>query len=182
MGDAQDAPVLDAEAIGRSIAAAPGVRSVSIKNTGASSLDGNISISNVADFLSSPSTKGRFITYTEGYAPGTSSIIIVLDRETTPELVSRLSPEAAEYLEALLAPAILGETSTRQEYLSLVSLIYGRPLADEISASRIRAAIEFPRPLTSIRGGGASGRRAEFDIPLVDLLVLENPLRYEVTW
>jgi len=34
----------------------------------------------------------------------------------------------------------------------------------------------------SVRGGTFSGRRAEFSIPLVDILVMETPLSYEVVW
>jgi hypothetical protein len=182
MGEATGAAILDGAAIGRSMAAAPGIRSISLINTGPAALEGTISISNVGDFLSAGAGQAKFITYTEGRSAGASSITIVLNRISAPALISRLSPEAGEYLEALMAPVVLGESSTRQEYLGLVSLVYGRALADEIAAARIRASIEFPRPLAAVRGGIASGRFAEFDIPLVDLLVLEQPLTYEISW
>ena len=190
MGDTVEAPILDGPSITNSMATAPGIRSVSLMNTGPSALAGTISISNVGDFLSvqgqsnpaGGTAGGRFINYTEGRSQGASSIIIVLDRISAPGVISRLSPEVGEYLEALMAPVVLGETSTRQEYLGLVAMVYGRALADEINAARIRASIEFPRPITMVRGGIASGRRVDFDIPLVDLLVMEQPLRYEVNW
>jgi len=182
MGDAADAPLLDGAAISSSVANAPGVRDVSLVNTSPSALTGSISVSNVADFLVAGDAQGRFITFTEGPSPGSSSIIVNLDRESAPALIARLSPELEGYLSALMAPVVLGETMTRQQYLGLVGMIYGRALADEIAAARIRASIEFPRPLTQVRGGTASGNRAEFDIALVDLLVLEQPLRYEVSW
>jgi hypothetical protein len=113
---------------------------------------------------------------------GSSSIIINIDRNSAPALISQLSPELTEYLSALMSPVILGQPMSRQDYLNLVAMIYGRPLADEIAAARIRARIEFPRPLTSVQGGTAAGNRAEFEISLLDLLVLETPLRYEVRW
>jgi len=182
MGEDPNAPILDGPAMTQSLSSSQGIKSASIKNTSPSSIDGSISISNVDYFLSSPLAKGRFITFTEGQEPGSSSIVIVLDRDSTPELISNLSPEANDYLSALFVPVILGETSTRSEYLTLVSLVYGRAFSDEIAASRIHAIIEFPRPITSIQGGAASGRNAEFDIALVDLLVLEKPMRYEVKW
>jgi len=71
---------------------------------------------------------------------------------------------------------------TTREYLDLVASIYSRLLANEIAEARIRATIDFPRPITSIQGGAFVGRRAEFDISLLDILVLEQPLRYEVSW
>jgi hypothetical protein len=121
-----------------------------------------------------------FITYSEG--PNSSSITVVLDRNSAPLLISRLSPEVNDYLSALMAPVALGEYMAAGEYLNLVAMVYGRPLADEIAAARIRASIEFPRPVTSVSGGSSGGRQAEFDIPLLDILVLEKPLRYEVNW
>ena len=182
MGETTGGPILDGSAIAQSIVNAPGVLAVSLVNTSPTALDGNISISNVGDFLVAGDAEGRFITFTEGQAPGTSSIVINLDRYSAPQLISRLSSELAGYLSALMAPVILGERMTRQQYINLVAMIYGRALADEISAARIQASVEFPRPLTAIRGGTAAGNRAEFDVPLLDLLVMEHPLRYEISW
>jgi hypothetical protein len=162
------------------MASAPGTGSVLLKNTGPSALEGNITIANVSNFLFSRGDDSRFITYSEGQER--SSIVISLDRNSAPDLISRLSPEVEEYLSALMAPVVLGEKSTRQEYLDLVSMVYGRPLANEIAAARIRTFIEFPRQVREVKGGLFSGRRAEFDVSLLDILVLETPLRYEVSW
>jgi hypothetical protein len=70
----------------------------------------------------------------------------------------------------------------KRDYIALVASVYGKGIADEISQASIRASIEFPGTVLSARGGTFSGRRAEFTIPLVDVLVLETPLRYEVIW
>ena len=178
MGTTQDTPILDGEAISRSMAAAPGISAVSLVNTGQETLEGSILISHVGDFLSFGGNK--FITYTEN--AGIASIAVVLDRNSAPEIIPMLSPEVEEYLSALMAPAVLGDRMTRQEYIALVASIYSRPLADEIATAQIRAVIGFPRRITAIRGGNSAERRAEFDIPLLDILVLEEPLKLEVTW
>jgi hypothetical protein len=178
MGDTRNTPTLDGGAISRSLSAASGIKSASLKNTSTEALEGTIAISNVGDFLLSE--KDMFIAYSEG--PASSSITVVLDRNSAPLLVSRFSPEVEEYLSALMAPVVLGEYMSSGEYLTLISMIYGRPLADEIAEARIKVSIEFPRPVTSVSGGSSSGRRAEFDIPLLDILVLEKPVRYEVKW
>ena len=180
MGEATGAPVLDGPAISRSMAAAPGVLSVSLVNSGPEAMDGSISLSNVGDFLASGVAGNRFITFTEGR--DTSSIVVILDRTTAAELIARLSPEIADYLTALMAPVVLGEPDSSVEYLALVGAVYGRPLANEISEAKIRASIEFPRPIRAIRGGTATGRQALFEVPLLDVLVLAQPLRYEVSW
>ena len=182
MGESANDPILDSQSMSKSMGEQPGVRAVSLKNTSSSAMEGTISISKVDDFLAAAGSKTRLITYTEGREAGSSSIVIALDKESAPEIISRLSPEAEEYLGALMAPVILGESSTKQEYLFLLSMVYGRPLADEISGSRLKVGIEFPRAVKAVRGGIASGRRAEFDVPIIDILVLEQPLRYEVNW
>jgi hypothetical protein len=178
MGDTRDSPALNGEAISRSLSAASGIKSASFRNTGPEALEGTITISNVGDFLLSE--KDMFITYSD--SPKSSSITVVLDRVSAPLIISRLSSEVQEYLSALMAPVVLGEYMSAGEYLSLVGMIYGGPIADEIAASRIRASIDFPRPVKSVSGGSSAGRRAEFDILLLDILVLERPMRYEVKW
>jgi hypothetical protein len=55
-------------------------------------------------------------------------------------------------------------------------------VADEIAAAKIRAFIDFPGPINAVKGGTYTGRRAVFEVPLLDLLVLETPLNYEIRW
>jgi hypothetical protein len=81
-----------------------------------------------------------------------------------------------------MAPAATGEPLSKVEYLDLVGSFYGKALADEIAAARITISIGFPGTVSSVKGGSFSGTQARFNIPLVDLLVLENPLEYEVVW
>jgi hypothetical protein len=179
VGDNAEAPLLDAQALSRSMAALPGIGPLSLKNSSSSSINGTVSVLNLVDFLSTAGGS-RVITYTEGR--NESSITINLDRESGPALIARLSPEAEEYLSALMAPAILGDTSTREEYLDLIAMVYGRPLADEIDRSRILVFLDLPRPVTAVKGGTARRNRAEFEIPLTDILVMERPLEFMVSW
>jgi hypothetical protein len=182
LGEKADGPLLDGAAIAGSMAAAPGIRAVFLRNTGPSGIEGAVSVSNVGNFLAEAGSATRFIAFTEGRTPGSSSVVFTLDKTSAPLLIARLSPETEEYLSALMAPIVLGEDSTRQEYLDLLSAVYGRALAAETASARILAVIGFPRPVTAVSGGKAAGRNAEFDIPLLDVLVLEHPLRYEVKW
>ena len=180
MGEGTDAPILDGNNISASMSNSPGMGSISLVNTSPSSLEGTLSIIRVGDFLSLAGTDTRLITYTE--TASFSSIVFYLELETAPALISMLSPEVEEYLLALMAPAVLGDIYTREEYLSLLGMVYGRPLADEIAAAFITALIQFPRQPVSALGGSINGRNVEYNIPLLDLLVLEEPLSYEVIW
>jgi hypothetical protein len=179
--------ILDARAIGRSMENAPGIASVALNNTGPAAIAGDIGIARVGDFLSLGAVgERRFIVYTETPAAsgggGSGSLVIYLDLGTAPQVISLLSADAVDYLSAIMAPVAPGEILSRGEYLSLVNSFYGTGIADEISAARIRASLDFPGVITGIEGGVAAGRRAEFDVALLDLLVLDRPLRYEVQW
>jgi hypothetical protein len=97
-------------------------------------------------------------------------------------LLANLSPDIVDYVSALLAPVATGEELGRGEYLDLVKSMYGAAIAKEIETATVRVSIELPGTATSVRGGTITGRRADFSLPLVDLLVLEKPIVIEVAW
>jgi hypothetical protein len=158
---------------------APGIASVLFKNTAPAAIEGTVRISKIGEFLAAGSN-ARFILFEQGSGGG--RCVITLNRETSPYILNSLSPEISDYLDALMAPLVTGEELTKNEYLELVSTLYSKAISDEIAGSTIHAAIDFPGTVTSVIGGAYSGRRANFDIPLLDLLVLEKPLRFEVAW
>jgi hypothetical protein len=175
--------ILDGPAISRSMASGPGIESVSLVNDGPASLGGAVRVKSAGDFLAVAGRSKKFVTFTEKSGAGPSGqLVIALDLESAPEIISLLSEDAVAYLQALMAPAASGDALSRQEYLFFVASLYGKPIADEISAAKIRAVLDFPGPVTSIQGGVSSGNQAVFTIPLLDLLVLDKPLRYEVNW
>ena len=187
------APILDGPAISASMAAAPGVSSVVFKNIAPAAIEGPVTISRINDFLApakglAGSNKVNFISFEQAAPPltgGSSSggrCRINMSLDSGPEILTLISPEISAYLMALLAPLATGEAMTKTEYLTLVRSIYGRAIADEIAQAKIRAFIDFPGPVQSAKGGTFSGRRAEFTIPLLDILTLETPLSYEVVW
>jgi hypothetical protein len=179
----RDTPLIDGPAMARSMAAAPGIESVSLRNTSPSGVAGAIRISQVGDFLSPPNAAGtRFVTLGPGPEAGDMRLQIALDRADAPALLAMVSEDLRDYLSLLIAPAATGERLSRSEYLDLVASIYGKPLAEEIAAARIAASIAFPGKIGAVKGGTFVGATAKFDIPLLDLLVLESPLDYEVIW
>jgi hypothetical protein len=178
---------IDGESIARSMGAAPGIASVSFRNTGPGAIEGPVKISRLGDFLAAagPSgTEGGFINFEQAPpgSSGSSRCTLTLDRASGPQILALISPDVADYLSALMAPIATGEEISKDEYLELAASLYGQALADEIRGAFIRASVVFPGPVTAVQGGTWSGRRVEFNISLTDLLVLETPLVYEVSW
>jgi hypothetical protein len=176
---APEAPLLDGPGIARSMAAAPGIAAVSLRNLSPSAVAGTISVSRVDAFLALPAqTAGTpFIRYDPA-----GRIVISLNRESGPQLLTLLSEDVLDYLSTLAAPVATGVPLAKGVYREIVASLHGPQVADEIANARIPITIEFPRTVREVRGGSAEGRRARFDLPLIDLLVLEQPLIYEVTW
>jgi hypothetical protein len=175
------APVLDGPSLAKSMSTAPGVVSVSFVNKTPSAIEGAVKISRVNDFLAS-GKEGGLISFEQKNADGEGHCVISLSLESGPGILSLISPEIAMYLNALMAPLASGEKMTKENYLLLVASFYGKDIADEISGSVIRASANFPGVIQRIKGGTFTGRRADFQIPLLDVLVLETPLVYEVVW
>jgi hypothetical protein len=176
----QGAPILDGPAIAASMSSAPGVASVSFANTAPSAIEGPVKIKNIGDFLGSRFS-GGFIRFIPNHPVG-GRCTITLNLKTGPQMLAYISPDIVAYLSALMAPLATGEAMTKKEYLQLIASIYGGGIADEIAEALLHATIDFPGPVQSVKGGTFSGKRATFAIPLVDLLVLEKPLSYEVVW
>jgi len=166
------APILNGPAIAASMSLAPGVDSASFKNTTPAAIEGPVKIAKIGEL--------HFINYEQRMPGGKCTISLSLD--SGPEILTLISPEINDYLAALMAPLATGEVMTTAEYLTLVGSVYGRGIADEIAKAAVRASIDFPGPVQSVKGGTFSGRRADFTIPLLDILVLETPLVYEVIW
>ncbi len=174
---------MDGAAISQSMSAAPGIDSVSLKNTSPSSLEGTVKIAKINEFLSAAGFEDagkRFITFEQEASGGRCGININL--ENGPSILEMFSPEAASYLNALMAPIATGEELNKSEYLDLVTSVYNKTISDEIAASRVCASIEFPGAVKSVSGGTFNGKTADFDIALLDLLVLETPLALEALW
>ncbi|MCL2805588.1 MAG: hypothetical protein FWD26_06590 [Treponema sp.] len=172
----QQGPLLDGPSISSSLSQAPGISSAVFRNTSPSAIEGQVRISRVNDFLAI----AGFITFEQTRNGGLCRLTI--NRENGPVMLEFLSSDISDYLNALMAPIATGEKLDKEEYLQVVSAFYNKAIGDEIASSRIRATIDFPGVITGIKGGTFSGRRANFDIPLIDILVLETPLSYEVIW
>jgi hypothetical protein len=177
------APVINGPVIARSMAAAPGILSANLANTGPAGVAGTVSVSRVDELFAMPGAgeQRRFIALGEGET-GDKRLSIVLDRETAPLLLAMISSDMRDYLSALFAPAATGDYLSQAEYLELVEDIYGNALAEEIAAAEIAVAIGFPGAISSVKGGTFDGASANFTIALADILVLEEPLEYEVVW
>jgi len=189
-GGQGDTPIINGQEIAASMSHAKGIDSVSFVNASVSAINGQIRISAVNDFLS-PADRRGFVTFTQRAGSGGTSTgginsggtcVININRDNGHRMLQLLSPEISDYLEIFMAPIITREVISKAEYLDQVAGFYNRTISNEIASSRIRASLDFPGTIQSVTGGTFSGRRAVFEVMLVDLFVLEQPMRFEVVW
>jgi hypothetical protein len=174
------APLINAAEITRSLSAAPGVGRVSLRNNGPAALEGPVRITRLADFLA-PTGREGFISFVENPGGG-GQAAITLSRETVPAMLSLISPDIVYYLNFVFAPVVTGDRLSKDEYLTQLSLFHNPGVAEEVSRSEIRVVVNFPGSLLSVRGGSFSGKVAEFIIPLIEFLVMSQPLSYQAVW
>jgi hypothetical protein len=183
------APVLDATILNDAFAAMPGIETAALRNTPSGGVDGRIMAANAAQFFNGLSraassknavTSPPFAVWEQTANGG--RLTVNLNRETGREVITLVSTDLADYLSALMAPVATGEEINKTVYLELVSSVYGKPVADEIDRARLSIKLDFPASVESVTGGKYNGNRAEFEIPLIDTLVLDRPLFYEIRW
>ena len=174
---------IDGAAIGKSMISTPGIGSVQFRNIDPSTIDGTIKINKIDDFLVAGESKidaYRLAKYTQNTGGG--SLSISLDLAKGPELISLFSSDVADYLSAIMAPIATGEVLTVQEYLGLVTSVYGSGVSNEIKNAMVAISFSMPGTVKSVKGGTFVKNQANFSVPLTDLLVLEKPVLYEIVW
>jgi hypothetical protein len=180
------AVILNGAAISKSLAASPGIKSAALKNFSPQGIDGDIAVGAIGELLAAKNqAAARFATFESSDAGG--RLAFHLERAAGPALLKLISPDLGEYLSALMAPVATGEYLGKSDYLELVASIYGDAVAKEIQAAVIAVHLTVPGKVASAKtppSGSASyaGNRVNFAAPLLDALVLENPLDYEVRW
>ncbi|MCX7655317.1 MAG: hypothetical protein N2Z76_02200 [Treponemataceae bacterium] len=168
---------IDSRSIEESLRALPGVERVSLKNISPNALEGALQINDISLFLRRiPMGTVSFVSPTEG------SLELQLSRNNRDALLALFTSNVRDYLDALMAPVVTGEKLSRKEYLALVESVYGASLRREIEQSRLRITCTVPGTIAAIEGGTSEGKVGSFSLPVIDFLVLEQPIVLKISW
>ena len=67
---------------------------------------------------------------------------------------------------------------TEEEYLEMVSFILGEQCPESIGKSKITIAVSAPKAIVSHNGKLRDSRTVEFSFPLIDFLLLHEPIDF----
>ena len=72
---------------------------------------------------------------------------------------------------------------SEEEYLDMIYYLLGEDGPDAIKNGEVTLTITTPATIKSVSGAVKTGdKTAEFKFPIIDFLLLNNPITFEVTW
>ncbi len=104
-----------------------------------------------------------------------------LDINNYPQL-TRIVPFLAEENFETFGP-LYNEGMSEDEYYEMISYILDEKGPQEIKNSLISLRLTTPSAITSFKGGVKEGKNViRFDIPLIDILLLSEPITFSASW
>ncbi len=176
----ESAPLFDARAI-REGTSARGLAALSVETPAPNRFRGSFTIRSLAEAAGNPGLSGSGMLRLESSAKG-STLSFRLSRENAaslPELFPGLDPYI---LEALSPPALDPYPVTAGEYREMLGALLGEAAARELEGAEAVVRIRLPGAVTGSSGGEASGAAFTASIRIFDLLVLEKPIAFSVSW
>jgi len=110
-----------------------------------------------------------------------TSMVFSLSMENYEQLVPIIPFLADPNFEAF--GPLYNQGLSEEDYLEMISFMLGDEGVPAIENSVITLKVETPQPIKSFSGGRKSGERSyEFSFPLIDFLLLAEPITFSLTW
>ena len=174
-----DGPLFDLAEIERQLEVRPGVQVRQIEAIERTSLHMEVSVAQVEQAIDTGSGTSRAIRFTS--SGDISELSVLLSRDTFDQ-ISALFPLIDNPLFASLGPQG-NEGTSEDEYLDMTEFMLGFGASEAILASTIELTVKVRGTVTGQNGGTRVGAdTVRFAIPLIDVLLLEEPLEYRVAF
>lgn len=97
------------------------------------------------------------------------SYSLVFSRETLSAMYDGMPSMMKSYIDLFMAPSFSGEEMTDDEYVDLISSVYGDVVAEEIKNSKINLTLSK-----------LDGRKQKYTVRLLDLINIKKELVYKI--
>lgn len=181
-GAAASAPLFDASAVSRAVAAR-GATVDSSRTPTTGSYRGSYRTGDLAGLIAGSEGLGAAIDYSR--SPGRASLEFRLGRDTAPALVSLFPGVDADLLESLQPPALYDNPVSVAEYRSMLAGLLGATAAAAIDGRSLELRVSLPGPVLGLSGAAKAlpgGRSVSVSVPALDAMVLAEPVAFRVEW
>jgi hypothetical protein len=113
---------------------------------------------------------------------GRQTLALHLERGNCRPLLDLMPGLDPGLIEALSPPALDPEPLSRAEYRSMLAGLLGEKATASLEAAKVEIEVLTPSPILASSGGRAMGRSFKIELSSLDLLVLEKPLDFSITW
>lgn len=103
---------------------------------------------------------------------GKNQMTLMLSPESVRAIYNALPERTRSYIDLFMSPVITGDTMPKSEYTELVSMVYGKLLADELLGASLSLVLSAPNKKA----------QQKFSVPIIDLLLLEKPMSFSISW
>jgi len=172
--------VFDVEQIRKEFARKPDVELIRVESPSPRILEGEFEFQDVEAVFKGEQELTQAGVASFERSPDRSTLLFHLDRSNFGQVASFL-PMQNNPLFRILGPEENAGTS-EEEYLEMMAFMLGEKGPPAIRASFIELEIDVEGEVISQTGGTVSGRTVTFRIPLLDMLLLEEPLDYSVVF
>jgi len=174
-------PLFDLDAMRASIAARPELGLAELSRPSPDSVKGSLVVKSLARLAASPDlADSKALAYSEG--PGWAELRLKLARGPGNGLESLLPGLDPYLLEALSPPALEEEGLSAEEYRMMLASVFGEKAMPAWDAAAISLELVAPEAVLSSGGGELSGRTLKARIPVIEALVLEEPIELWLRW
>jgi hypothetical protein len=150
----------------------------------ARSYNGVFTASNLADFIRRDPDLSRSGVFSLEQGTGWQQLIITINKQNARNLVALFPGIDMQLLESLSPPALFDLPVSKADYRSMLAALLGRPAIEAMDASRFQLSIQLPGSILEASGGsiGSDGKSFSFSLPVLDAMVLEQPIVLRVRW
>lgn len=174
-------PLFDRGAVARSASAMPGLRLLSLETADGDSIAAEFEIADLAAFAERRGlAKSGAVAYVRGAAR--SELRLRVDRKGARGLAEIFPGLDPALLDALAPPALGEEELTKAEYREMLGSLVGTKNLPALDATRVEIRLRAPGPVLASSGGKLTGNELAASLPLLDLLVLEEPVEFHLAW
>jgi hypothetical protein len=176
----EEGTIFNLEKIREDFAKKPNIQLVSLDSPAPEVLDGEFRFTDIQEVFKSEAGLAESGVVTFKKSAGESSVRFYLDRENFDQVMTFLTFMDNPFFR-MFSP-VENEGTTEAEYLEMMEFLLGEEGPNAVQESMIEIRVNVKGRILSQKGGRIDGKSVIYEIPLLRVLLLEEPLEYSLVF